>query len=142
RCRAGRRFRPGSRRSRGAEAIDPRAPHGSGPGPCPTCGQEASPRVDPGGSASNTSGVRQHDLAVLDPDQVDAGMALAAFLTGRAGFFELDLAIHPSQLDLPERRADRFRVHLARLGDGGRNRTNAVITAEALGQPGERIAAL
>src|SRR5690349_2048996 len=93
-----------------------------------------APGVDPGGSLSNASGARQHDLAVLDPDQIDAGMALAAFVTGRAGFFELDLAIHPGQLDLPERRADRFRVYLAGLGDGGRNGADAVISAEALGE--------
>ena len=55
-----------------------------------------------------TSGVRKDDLAVLDLDEIDAGIALAAFLTRGTGFFEFDLSVHAGQLDLPERRADRF----------------------------------
>src|SRR6266446_417947 len=88
-----------------------------------------------------TSGVRKDDLAVLDLDEIDAGIALAAFLTRGAGFFEFDLSVHAGQLDLPERRADRFGIGLARLGDCGRDGADAVIAAEALGQTCERIAA-
>src|SRR5207248_6552142 len=88
-----------------------------------------------------TSHAGQDDFAVLDLDEVDARGALAAFLTGGAGFLELDLAVHAGEFDLPERRADRLRLGLARLGNGGRNRADAVIAAETLGQPGEGIAA-
>src|SRR5262249_46323013 len=88
------------------------------------------------------SGVRKHDLAVLDLDEIDARIALAAFLTRGPGFFEFDLSVHPGQLDLPERRADRLRIGLAGLGDRGRDGADAVIAAEALGQTCERITAL
>src|SRR6202040_1274758 len=82
------------------------------------------PPGDPGGSRSKRSGARKDDLAVLDLDQIDARIALAAFLTRGAGFVELDRAIHPGQLDLPERRADRLGVGLARLADRRRDRAN------------------
>src|SRR5262249_39764790 len=50
--------------------------------------------------------------------------------------------VHPGQLDLPERRADRLGIGLAGLGDRGRDGADAVIAAEALGQTCERITAL
>src|SRR5262249_16288482 len=89
-----------------------------------------------------TSGVRKDDLAVLDLDEIDARIARAAFRTRGAGFLEFDLSVHAGQLDLPERRADRLGLRLARLGDRGRDGADAVIAAEALGQTRERIAAL
>src|SRR5262249_31923418 len=94
------------------------------------------------GRLVTTSGVRKDDLAVLDLDEIDARIALAAFLTRGAGFFEFDLSVHAGQLDLPERRTDRLGLRLARLGDRGRDGADAVIAAEALGQTRERIAAL
>src|SRR5262249_36460159 len=103
---------------------------------------ESGPPGRPGGSRAKTSDVRQNDFAVLDLDQIDAGFALAAFLSGRAGLLEFDLAVHPHQLDLPEGRADGFGLGLARLGNRGRDCPDAVIAAEALGQSCERIAAL
>ena len=90
-------------------------------------------RSAPGGGVSLP--VRQDDLAVLDLDQIDAGIALTAFLTGRARLVELDHAVHAGELDLPERRADRLGLGLAGLGDGGRDGPDAVIAAEAFGQP-------
>src|SRR6516165_4785533 len=95
-----------------------------------------------GGSHISVSSARQDDFAVLDLDQIDAGIALAAFLTRRSGFLELDLAVHAGQLDLPECRADCLRIRLARLGNRRGNGTDSVIAAEALGQAGEGIAAL
>src|SRR5262249_60282634 len=89
-----------------------------------------------------TSGVWKDDLAVLDLDQIDAGVALPAFLTRRAGFFEFDFSVHPRHLDLPERRADRLGLGLAGLGDGGCGGAEAVIAAEARGQTRERTSAL
>src|SRR5215471_14476034 len=88
------------------------------------------------------SGVRKHDLAVLDLDQIDARIALPAFLTRGAGFFKFDLSVHAGQLDLPQRRADRLGLRLAGLGDRGSDGADAVIAAEALGQARERITAL
>src|SRR5262249_7235415 len=73
------------------------------------------------GRLVTTSGVRKDDLAVLDLDEIDARVALAAFLTRGAGFFEFDFSVHPGHLDLPERRADRVGLRLAGLGDGGRD---------------------
>src|SRR5262245_32773556 len=85
------------------------------------------------------SGAGENNFAVLDLDQVDARIALTAFLARGAGFLELDLSVHARQFDLPERRADRLRIGLARLRDCGGNSADAVITAEALGQAGERV---
>src|SRR5262249_45703782 len=81
---------------------------------------------------ATTSGVRKDDLAVLDLDEIDAGIALAAFLTRGAGFFEFDLSVHAGQLDLPERRADRFGLGLARLGDCGRDGPAPLLPPDAL----------
>src|SRR5215204_2394363 len=101
------------------------------------------PRLDRGWTAmSGKSRVRQDDLPVLDLDQIDAGVALPALLTGRADLVELDHPVHAGQLDLPERLADRVGLGLAGLGDGGRDGADAIIAAEALGQPGEWIIAL
>src|SRR5215468_11214298 len=111
----------------------------------PTPAVYCAPELEPPGRPRRlvtTSGVRKDDLAVLDLDEIDARIALAAFLTRGAGFLEFDLSVHAGQLDLPERRADRLGLRLARLGDRGRDGADAVIAAEALGQTRERIAAL
>src|SRR5262245_35021616 len=111
----------------------------------PDAGDFAARGLEPPGRPRRlvtTSGVRKDDLAVLDLDQIDARVALAAFLTRGTGFFEFDLSIHPGQLDLPERRADRLGIGLAGLGDRRRDGADTVIAAEALGQTCERITAL
>src|ERR1044071_9741154 len=59
------------------------------------------------------------DLAVGDFDQIDVGLALAAFLAFRTGFAEHDVAIQALDLDIPQRRLDRRRLRLARLLDQG-----------------------
>src|SRR5262249_59439983 len=119
-----------------------RAAYGSGRSRRPQiCGAELSLRGDPRRLVT-TSGVRKDDLAVLDLDQVNARVALSAFLTRGAGFFEFDLSVHPRHLDLPERRADRFGLGLAGLGDRGCDGADAVIAAEALGPTRQRLSAL
>src|SRR5262249_52688611 len=84
----------------------------------------------------------QDDFAVLDLDEVDARGALAAFLTGGAGFLEIDLAVHAGGVDLPERRTDRLRLRPSRPCNGGRNRAAAVLAPGALRRPRGRRAAL
>src|SRR5581483_3997653 len=85
--------------------------------------------------------VRQRDLAVLHLHQEDAGVALAALLAGRAVLLELDRAVEARDVHLPQRVAHGLGIVLAgdaeRRGDGG----DAVVTAEALGEALERIAA-
>src|SRR4030095_11379206 len=88
------------------------------------------------------SGARKNDLAVLDSDQVDARIALAAFLARGAGFVEFARAVHAGEFDLPERRANGLGLGLAGLVDCRSNRPDAVIAAEALSQTAERMAAL
>src|SRR5215468_12157542 len=87
------------------------------------------------------SNAREDDFAVLDLDEIDTRIALTAFLARGARFFELDLPVHPVEFDLPERGSDRLRIGLARLGDRRRNGADAVIAAEALGEPREGVAA-
>src|SRR5215468_5978959 len=87
------------------------------------------------------SNAREDDFAVLDLDEIDARIALTAFLARGAYLLEPDLPVHPVQFDLPERRADRFRIGLARFGDRRRNGADPVIAAKALGEPGKRVTA-
>src|SRR4029077_17217190 len=95
---------------------------------------QLNPDPSPRGEALDAvSHAGEDDFAVLDLDEVDARITLAAFLAGGAGFLELDLAVHAGEFDLPQRRADCLRLGLARLGDGGRNRADTVIAAETLG---------
>src|SRR5205823_7551245 len=86
--------------------------------------------------------LRQDDFARLDLDQINIRDALAAFLAGRSRLGELDLAIETVDLDLPERRADRFRFSLAGLLDRRGDSADSVVAAEALGDAGEGQAAL
>src|SRR5439155_3344169 len=76
---------------------------------------------------------RNGDAAVLDLDQVDVGLALAALLPGVAGLGEADRPVEPDEVDRPERLGDRGRIGRARLLDGVRDRADAVVAAEALG---------
>src|SRR3954451_3351147 len=82
------------------------------------------------------------DLAVDDFDQVDVGLALAAFLAGRSGLLEDDVAVETLDVDVPQRRLDRRRLRLAGLLDRRRRGSDAVIAAETLGHAGELEAAL
>src|SRR5689334_21084347 len=86
--------------------------------------------------------VRERDLPVLDLDDEDRRLALAAFLAGGAVLLELDRAVHAGERHFPERLLDGLRLVLAgdlhRLGDG----RDAVVAAEALGQALEGMAAL
>src|SRR5215216_5398097 len=82
------------------------------------------------------------DLAVGDFDQIDVGLALAAFLACGTGFLEHDVAIQSLDVDIPQRRLDRRRFRLARLLDRGCCGANAVIAAEAFGAAGEVEATL
>src|SRR5215204_3587478 len=88
------------------------------------------------------SGVRDDDLAVFDPDQIDARSALTAFLAGRTALLELDHAVHAGQLDLPERLTDGVGLRLAGLLDRRRDGADAVVAAEALRQTRERVPTL
>ena len=54
-----------------------------------------------------------HDLAALDPDDVDARDVLRAFLAGRALLDEGDVAVDALHLHVPERLLDRHRIGLA-----------------------------
>src|SRR6516165_11670200 len=60
------------------------------------------------------------DFAVIDLDEVDVRLALAAFLALRSGLAEDDVSIEPLHLDVPHRRLDCRRLRLARLLDGCR----------------------
>src|SRR5438132_8455371 len=92
---------------------------------------------------SHVTSERLHaDLAVGDFDQIDVGLALAAFLAFGTGFFEHDIAIQALDLDIPQSRFDCRRLRLARLLDRGSHGPDAVITAETLGAAGELEAAL
>src|SRR6266850_2908123 len=86
--------------------------------------------------------VWQRHLAVADLDHEDAGLALTALLAGGAVLLELDRAVDAHQAHLPERVTNRLGVIFAgdldRLGDRG----DAVVAAEPLGEPLERVAAL
>ena len=84
----------------------------------------------------------QGDLAVLDGHDIDVGHVLGALLARRALLDEDDVAVDAVDLDAPERRADGFGIDLAGRLDAGRDGYDAVMTAEALGQPGEVVAAL
>src|SRR5215218_6278979 len=86
----------------------------------------------PGHKASEALCVRDDDLAVFDPDQIDARSALTAFLAGRTALLELDHAVHARQLDLPERLTDGVGLGLAGLLDRCRDGADAVVAAEAL----------
>src|SRR6267142_6871551 len=99
-----------------------------------------SPHPSP---VSNVTSEHFHaGLAVHDLDQIDVGLALAAFLTFGTGFPEHDVAIQALDLDIPQSRLDRRRLRLACLLDRGRHRADAVIAAEAFGAAGEVEAAL
>src|SRR4030095_10520243 len=79
--------------------------------------------------------VRQRDLAVFDLHDEDGRLRLAALLAGGAVLVELDGPVHAGERDLPQRGLDGLGLVLAGdldgLGDGG----DAVVAAEALGQP-------
>src|SRR5436190_11288434 len=80
---------------------------------------------------SHVTSERLHaDLAVGDFDQIDVGLALAAFLAFRAGFAEHDVAVQALDLDIPQCSLDRRRLRLARLLDRRRHRADTVIAAK------------
>src|SRR5438552_13317677 len=92
---------------------------------------------------SHVTSERLHaDLAVADFDQIDVGLALAAFLAFGTGFAEHYVAVQAPNLDIPEGRLDRRRLRLARLLDRGCRGANAVIATKTLGAAGEVEAAL
>src|SRR5215216_7102635 len=79
-------------------------------------------------TVSNATSERLHaDLAVGDFDQIDVGLALAAFLAFGTGFAKHDVAIQALDVDIPQRRLDRRRLRFARLLDRRRCGTDAVI---------------
>src|SRR6185436_12663 len=82
------------------------------------------------------------DLAVGDFDQIDVGLALAAFLAFRTRFPEYDVAVQALDVDIPQRRLDRCRLRLACLLDRGCRGADTVIATETLGAAGEVEAAL
>src|SRR5437764_13696540 len=87
---------------------------------------------------SHVTSERLHaDLAVGDFDQIDVGLALAAFLAFWAGFAEHDVAVQALDLDIPQCSLDRRRLRLARLLDRRRRRADAVIAAKTLGAAGD-----
>src|SRR6188474_432216 len=92
---------------------------------------------------SNVTSERLHaDLAVGDFDQIDVGLALAAFLAFGTGLAKHDVAVQALDVDIPQRRLDRRRLRLARLLDRRRYGTDAVIAAKTLGAAGEVEATL
>src|SRR3954469_9730071 len=91
----------------------------------------------------NVTSERLHaDLAVGDFDQIDVGLALAAFLALGTGFPEHDVAIEALDLDIPQRGLDRRGLRLARLFDRGCRGTDTIIATKTLGAAGEVEAAL
>ena len=92
--------------------------------PFSRCWSSCSIRARRATSSRAKSG--QRDLAVLDLDDEDARLALAALLAGRAVLLELDRAVHAHEAHLPERIAHGLGLGLAgdpdRLGDGERCR--------------------
>src|SRR6266540_4647108 len=99
-----------------------------------------SPQPSP---VSNVTSERLHaDLAVGDFDQIDIGLALAAFLAFGTRFAEHDVAVQALHLDVPKCCLDRGRLRLARLLDCGCRSANAVIAAEAFGAAREVVTAL
>src|SRR6266540_5835714 len=84
-----------------------------------------SPQPSP---VSNVTLERLHaDLAVADFDQIDIGLALAAFLAFGTGFPEHDVAIQALDLDVPQSRLDRRGLCLARLLDCSGCSADAII---------------
>src|SRR4029077_12573785 len=84
-------------------------------------------------TVSQVTSERLHaDLAVGDFDQIDVGLALAAFLAFGSGLLEHDVAIQALDVDIPQRRLDRRRLRLARLLDGGCRGPDAVIATKTL----------
>src|SRR5688572_20483956 len=81
-------------------------------------------------------------FAVGDRYKIDGGLVLRAFLAGRPLLDEVDVAIHPLHLDVPQRGADGFRVRLAGGLDRGVGDVDAVIAAEAFGQAADVVAPL
>src|SRR6266581_7915474 len=86
--------------------------------------------------------LRQRDLAVADLHDEDRGLALAALLAGWAVLLEVDGAVDAGEVHAPERVANRLGVVLPRDFHGLGDRDDAVVTAEALGEAFEWIAAL
>src|SRR5581483_5689542 len=84
----------------------------------------------------------KRDLAVLDLDDEDARLGLAALLAGRAVLLELDRPVEPHQVHLPERLLHRLGVGLAGHPNALDRGEDAVVTAEALGQALEGMTAL
>src|SRR6266545_1703810 len=99
-----------------------------------------SPQPSP---VSNVTLERLHaDLAVADFDQIDIGLALAAFLALGTGFPEHDVAIQALDLDVPQSRLDRRGLCLSRLLNCSGCSADAIIATEALSAAGELEAAL
>src|SRR3954468_16150023 len=96
----------------------------------PGYGAEGRSPLRPPAVCHVTSERLHADLAVGDFDQIDVGLALAAFLAFRTGLFEHDVAVQALDLDVPQRRLDRRRLRLARLLDRGCRGANAVIAAK------------
>src|ERR1700686_2289785 len=88
------------------------------------------------------SGLRNDDFTAFDPDQIHVGDALPALRACRSGLRELDLAVEPLHLDLPERGTNGFGLSLPGFFDGGGDGPDAVISAEAFGNARELKAAL
>src|SRR5258708_12057626 len=82
------------------------------------------------------------DLAVGDFDQIDVGLALAAFFAFGTGFLEHDVAVQALDLDIPQSRLDCRGLRLACLLDRGCRSADAVITAKTFGAAGKVEAAL
>src|SRR5207249_9833107 len=86
--------------------------------------------------------VGQRHLAVPDLDDEDARLRLAALLAGGAVLLEPDRAVDAHEAHAPEGVADRRGLVTAGDADRLDDRRDAVVTAEPLGQPLERMAAL
>src|SRR3981189_3710203 len=82
------------------------------------------------------------DLAVVDFNQINVGLALTAFLAFGTGLTEDDIAVQAFHVDIPQRGLDRCRLRFARLLNGGRCGADTVVAAEALGTSGKVEAAL
>src|ERR1700733_10538898 len=77
------------------------------------------------------------DFAVADLDEINVGLALAAFLAFGTGLLEHDVAVEALDVDRPQGRLDRSGVGLAGFFDRRRGGADAVIATEALGASGE-----
>src|SRR5688500_19731890 len=93
------------------------------------------------GSHGVTAKSELRDFAFFDFDDVHRRHALSAFLALRPFLVEGDVAVDALNLDLPERLLDRRRFRLTGRLDRRDDGHDAVVAAEALGQPADVVLA-